>query len=184
VGTESTEPGCGKKSSSAVKDKDNRIMLRTRRQETTEKLETVSCSCADFSGGSISTAPLLQLEIFWPNIVGMFFSSGYDGPRSIQDFYTSRNDAQPCIRDGTHQENNTLIELIETTGDSEAGFTWATGTGRDSKKKSSLLAPYQISLGLAGTGRINSLVHSSSELNQNKIYNHIFYFKISLYELI
>ena len=52
--SESTEIGCGERSSSAVNDKDNRIM---RSQEMTEKLETVSFLCTDFSGGSISTAP-------------------------------------------------------------------------------------------------------------------------------
>ena len=52
--SESTELGCGERSSSAVNDKDNRIM---RSQEMTEKLEIVSVSCTDFSSDSISTAP-------------------------------------------------------------------------------------------------------------------------------
>ena len=59
--------------------------------------------------------------------------------------------------------NNTLlefklIELIETTTSREAGLGLLT-CARDLKKNLVLLAPYQISLGLAGTGKINSVVH-------------------------
>ena len=51
-----------------------------------------------------------------------------------------------------------LIELIETTTTSrEAGLGLL---GPETQKKNLvLLAPYQISLGLAGTGKINSVVH-------------------------